>query len=129
MLHLQSLLNPVGLPLGGLFLRNLAMALYIETFEITPYEEECPQVGSDSYPKKAKAAADALIDQLQRSFDTAGISFDVVEVGHDLGSYFEVQAFASDDDAEAVVRLIHLEGNFPAQWDQDAMLRLGLESK
>lgn len=129
MLHLQSLLNPVGLPLGGLFLRILAVALYIETYEIAPYEEDCPQVGGDSYLKQAKASAGALIDQLKRSFDTEGVSFDVVEVDHELGSYFEIEASASDNDVEAVMRLIHLGSNFPECWDQDSLSRLGLESK
>ncbi len=128
MLHLESLLNPVGLPLGGLFLRNLAMALYIETFEITPYEEASPQVGSASYAIDAKITADALIGQLKRSFDLVGVVLEISEVEHELGNYYEIEASASDVDTEAVMRLIDMEINFPASWDQESRLELGLGS-
>ena len=104
------------------------MALDIETFEITPYEEASPQVGSASYAIDAKITADALIGQLKRSFDLVGVVLEISEVEHELGNYYEIEASASDVDTEAVMRLIDMEINFPASWDQESRLELGLGS-
>lgn len=93
------------------------MALHIETFEITPYEEECPQVGEDGYEVRAKATALILIEQLKRTFALNGVCLDVVESKHDLGSYFEVEASVSDDDVDATMCLVRLEVGFPSHWD------------
>ena len=100
------------------------MALHIETFEITPFDEECPQVGSEGYSAKAKATADVLIEQLKRTFDLNGVCIEVVEVPHDLGSYFELEASVSDDDVEATTRLIRLGQEFPDRWDSVSKVAL-----
>jgi len=58
----------------------------------SPANEDCAQVGSDDYNKRARAETRAFVHQLRRVFGTEpeGARLKVKPNQHDFGTYLEV---------------------------------------
>ena len=92
----------------------------------TPYEEDCAQVGSDDYMRRARQECRAYIKQLIRMFGDPPESCRLVikSSPHDFGSYLAVEAVFDEAGQEYALRC---ENQQPRNWDDQARAELGLE--
>lgn len=92
----------------------------------TPYEEDCAQVGSDGYMRRARQECRAYIKQLIRTFGEppAGCSLVIKSSPHDFGSYLAVEAVFDEAGQEYALRC---DNQQPRNWDDQARAELGLE--
>lgn len=93
----------------------------------SPYDEPCAQLGAEDYLSQHQIELKALINQLYRVFPDAideGLYFRKKWFSHDFGDYAEVVVWFDDekDSHNEMVRII--EENFPANWDEEALLEL-----
>ena len=101
----------------------------------SPPDEACAQVGSEDYYERAQRECKAYINQLWRhlksqkdiSRDNAPASFRLAikSNSHDFGTYYEVVAKFDDKNEDAMNLAFFLEGNSPANWDDEAKKELG----
>lgn len=90
----------------------------------SPVEEDCAQLGSPDFHKRATREMTAFVGQLYRTFPTArevGVYFRIKWENHDFGQYGEVVAAYDMDDKEAFDFAIHVEHNIPEYWDEEAI--------
>ena len=80
----------------------------------TPCDEDCQQIGSDTYDY-AKDTADLYRYKrmLEHRWPTA--RFGVKSFPHDFGTYREVVVYFDDEDEDAVA--YDVEANLPQTWD------------
>lgn len=83
-----------------------------------PIEEECAQVGSPDFERKAKLECKVYIAQLKRMYP--GMNFAVRGFDHDFGRYYEVIVFYDPDDLESSNNAFAIEENLPYRWDEIA---------
>lgn len=87
-----------------------------------PMGEECAQVGSSDYSKRAAIEADAFIKQLKSEIGRppARSYFESVYHDHDLGSYITL-AYYYDYDNNAHLRYLEkLQEEMPEYWSEEA---------
>lgn len=94
----------------------------------TPAEEDCAQVGSDSYHTKARKECEAFRKQMLRLMGEppAGACLRVKTFPHDFGSYLELCCVFREDNEEATSYAYRCEEASPARWDAEARKELGL---
>ena len=100
-----------------------------ETLSCVPCDEDCQQVGMDSYePTKAKAECRAFLHQLIRQFGNPpeGARLTIKSFPHDWGNYMEVCGVFDENIEEAVNYVYNIEANLPENWDEEAKKELGL---
>jgi hypothetical protein len=96
-------------------------------FDCVPYEEVGQQLGEGYNPVRARKEARTLVNQLIRHNPApAGISFRIASNPHDFGNYYSVQVVYNIDSEEHANYVNQLENNFPAQWDEESKMELGL---
>jgi hypothetical protein len=100
-----------------------------DTFELAttvPHEEDCAQVGSDSYSSKARQEVRAFKNQLLRMHGTPpeGAGFKTLFCPHDFGTYLDLALVYDDDDEEHVEWMLKIESGLPDKWDQTAIKEL-----
>lgn len=96
----------------------------------TPPEEDCAQLGSDDFTKRAKKEMTAYVNQLNREFPDAeskGIHFSIKWFNHDFGRYGEVVANWDTDDEIANEYVYVIDSSIPTNWDREALQELNLE--
>jgi hypothetical protein len=96
----------------------------------TPANESCAQVGTDNYTKRAKKECLAYKNQLERSFKDSpdGCWLSIKGFPHDFGTYYEVIVRYDENDEKATEFAYKMEGESPADWDDEARKELGIES-
>jgi hypothetical protein len=74
-----------------------------------PAEEECAQVGSPDYARRARAECRRFIELLRRTFgeEPEGAQLMIKSNPHDFGAYYEVVCYYEEGNEEA-----------PTRWDQ-----------
>jgi hypothetical protein len=87
-----------------------------------PCNEECVQVGTEDYMRRAKIECRAFVNQLERQFpDTpSGVYFRITHNPHEFGTYLDVEVRFNDDDSEATAFAIKVENEAPEDWDEIA---------
>lgn len=92
----------------------------------SPVEEPCAQVGSPDYFERSRAECKAFAAQLLRQFpDQPDSTYFIVKAqAHDFGTYREVVVVYDDADEESLNYALKVEGNTPANWDEQAKQEL-----
>lgn len=92
----------------------------------TPSGEDCAQVGSPDYGKKARKECTAFLNQLRRTFgeEPDGACLRIKSNPHDFGSYYEVVCSYDPDDPAAVAYALKCESEAPEEWDDAARAEL-----
>lgn len=93
----------------------------------TPCEEDCAQLGTEDFRKRATKEMHAYVNQLYRQFADAyenGVTFKIKWFNHDFGTYGEVCAFWDMDDRKATEYVYSVEGKLPSNWDDEAIKEL-----
>jgi len=95
---------------------------YLE-MDITPYEEDCAQLGSESYLVRCKLEFVAIVVQLKRIFGEPpeGVYFKLKSCPHDFGTYYELKIVFDDSNENAVSYAYSIEDDFPKNWDKEAL--------
>ena len=85
----------------------------------TPCDEECAQVGSENYRKRAIIECTRYIQLLRGIFgdEPEGARFSIKAFPHDFGSYHEVVIYFDDDNEEAIEYAFNVENNCPSTWE------------
>jgi hypothetical protein len=89
----------------------------------TPSDEECAQVGTPDYYRRAKIECTAFKNQLRRHFGDEkrhGCLLVTRANPHDFGDYYEVVIFFNDKDPKSEVFALKVESETPSNWDDDA---------
>lgn len=97
-----------------------------ETFDTTPVDEPCAQVGGDGYGKLALMEVNAYIHQITRTMSGPpyGSELRLSQSDHDGGTRYEV-GYNFDMENEAHRRFFFkLEGEPPVTWDRKSYLAL-----
>ena len=87
----------------------------------TPPDEPCVQVGHDDYDKGSRIETLVYKDQLARMFPEG--RFTVKSFPHDFGTYREVVAYLTGDEATDKAAF-DAEGGGPLNWDEIALKML-----
>lgn len=89
----------------------------------TPSDEECAQVGTDDYYRRAKIECTAFKHQLRRHFGDEhahGCMLVTRTNPHDFGDYYEVVIFYNDKNSESMRFAADVERRTPTHWDEEA---------
>jgi hypothetical protein len=92
----------------------------------TPTDENCAQVGQDTYYSNTNIEARAFIAQLKRAFGKPppSVYFKVVSCPHDFGIYHDVVVRYNNTIQEAVDYAYKCEDETPRNWDAKARKEL-----
>jgi hypothetical protein len=95
-----------------------------------PHCEDCAQLGSDDYQRRAASECAAYIRQLRRMFgpEPPGARLAIKSNDHDFGEYLSVVCWFDQDVPAAVDYAFHCEGQGPQLWDEQAQRELGQAS-
>lgn len=93
----------------------------------TPCDEDCAQVGSGDYRKRARVELQAFVNQLYRQFGNGpdGAELRVKAFPHDFGTYHEVVAYFDDTLPLSIEWAFKVENECPESWDDEARAELG----
>lgn len=96
------------------------------TFDTTPCDEPCAQVGKDGYYEIARLEARTLVDQLRRTFgnEPEGVRVRIRTKNHDYGEYVDVAIDVDISRPEAIDWAFAVENDFPQKWDDEARAAL-----
>lgn len=94
--------------------------------ELTPYDEDCAQVGDDNYQKLARLEYSAMYGQLLRMFGTPLNSTRITCASnqHDFGTYYSLRVLFDTSDPISMEYAYKVEGDWPAKWDAMAIEEL-----
>ena len=96
----------------------------METFEIgsSPYGEDCAQLGTDDYTRRARAECTAFVNQLRRHFgeEPPAARLRVKGFPHDFGTYYEAVIVYDCEDEAAANYADRVMGSGPEKWDDAA---------
>ena len=86
----------------------------------TPCGEECAQLGTEGYYKKAMAESKRFIQLLRKTFgdEPFGALLAIKAFDHDFGTYHEVVCYFQDDNEEAMNYAYRCENETPETWDE-----------
>lgn len=98
---------------------------YVELCRTTPCDENCAQVGSKDYLKRAKTEAKAYVNQLKRMLgpNPPGSFFQFVKCPHEFGTYLDLRFYFDDEDQLQVKYLMGVMSGFN-KWDKEARKEL-----
>ena len=92
-----------------------------QEYDLTPYEEDCAQLGEEDYSERAKLEYTALTEQLIRQFGNP-LEYDVwfkrASVPHDFGTYYELRIYFQEWDNNYMSKI---DDDFPKHWDAEAL--------
>ena len=96
--------------------------------EATPCNEDCAQLGDESYELKAVAECRAFIGALRRAFVSTmsrepKVRFRTLGQSHDFGTYYGV---AIEYDPNDISDALWFDSHAPTNWDAEALAELGL---
>lgn len=95
---------------------------YIE-IGATPHDEDCAQVGSENYAKRAKRECSMFAAQIRKHYPEPENGYLVIKRNmHDFGSYYEVAAYFDDEDKESTEWAFDIEGDTKgvlSTWDAE----------
>ena len=95
---------------------------YIE-IGATPHDEDCAQVGSEGYAKRARRECTLFMEQIRKHYPEPEYGYLRIKAsGHDFGTYYEVAAYFDDDDIESTTWAYDIEGDAKgvlATWDAE----------
>jgi hypothetical protein len=94
---------------------------YSTSVEISPWNEDCPMVGSVDYPRLSQLYASTMVEQLMRSFDCEDVQFEIKRNEHDLGDYLDICCWTEVESKEAISKVNRIEDQFPESWDEIAI--------
>lgn len=103
------------------------------TLGSTPYDEDCAQVGSETYYEMMKKETAAYIHQLYRIYNKRYPAAEQAIIiyrksfPHDFGSYHEVCAVYNENNRTSCEQAAWLETHSPGNWDEEAIKELGEE--
>ena len=85
----------------------------------TPAEEDCAQVGSPDYERRARPECIRFIDQIRRTLgeEPAKAALRVKSNPHDFGAYLSVVCYYDDDDEASTEYAYRCEEQAPSRWD------------
>lgn len=89
----------------------------------TPHDEDCAQVGSDDYAKRARKECNAFMAQIQKHYPEPDNGYLKVKgFSHDFGTYYEVVACYDPENTEASKWAFDIEGDSQgvlSTWDAE----------
>lgn len=89
----------------------------------TPHEEDCAQVGSEDYAKRAKRECSLFIEQIRKHYPEPDCGYLIIKGHpHDFGTYYEVRACYDDEDKESTEWAFDIEGDVKGvlcTWDAE----------
>lgn len=93
---------------------------------VTPFGEDCTQVGSADYADKSLKECRAFINQLKRMFGEPppGAEFQININPHDFGIYYDVVVEFYECDTKASKYAYRVESHQPEKWDEEAKREL-----
>ena len=95
---------------------------YIE-IGATPHDEDCAQVGSEGYAKRARHECEMFMKQIAKHYPEPDNGWlKIKSFGHDFGTYYEVVACFDDEDEESTNWAFDIEGDSKgvlATWDAE----------
>jgi hypothetical protein len=102
------------------------------TFDASPTDEKCAQVGTPDYYERAQAECQVYRRQLIRMYKAAhggndlpaGCTLRTKNNQHDAGTYHEVGARFDDTIPAAVDAAFWFDANIPSHWDAEARTEL-----
>lgn len=85
----------------------------------SPCEEDCAQVGSPDYERRARTECARFIELIRKTLgpEPEGAHLAVRSNPHDFGVYYEVVCFFQDDDEEAKKYAFRCQDDAPTRWD------------
>jgi len=85
----------------------------------TPCNENCAQVGIESYHVIAKQECQRYIDLIRKVVgpEPEGARLRIKSNPHDFGTYYEVACYFDDTNETAIDYAYHCEANLPANWE------------
>jgi len=88
------------------------------TIGSTPPEEECAQVGSDGYRKRAIAEINRYRELILKTCGEppAGAELKAMWNPHDFGEYVELVVEYDDGDPKGLEYAFHVESHGPSNW-------------
>lgn len=102
------------------------------TFDATPTDEKCAQVGTPDYYERAQVECQVYRRQLIRMYKAEhngeglpeGCALKITSNAHDAGTYHEVGARFDADNEAAMEAAFWFDGNIPSHWDAEARAEL-----
>ena len=88
--------------------------------------EDCAQVGTDNYNKRARRECRAYLELLRRALgpEPPGARLSVKSNLHDFGSYLSVVCYFNPNDEAAMNYALRCESDGPKEWDAAARREL-----
>ena len=85
----------------------------------SPAEEDCAQVGSPDYYKRARTECARFIELIRKTLgpEPEGAQLSVKSNPHDFATYYSVVCYFEEDDEEARNYAFRCEAEAPARWD------------
>ena len=88
-----------------------------------PHDEDCAQVGTEDYAKRAKRECSLFAQQILKHYGEPEYGYLTVKGhAHDFGTYYEVRACYDDEDEESTKWVFDIEGDVKgvlATWDAE----------
>jgi len=98
------------------------------SFETTPYDEPCAQVGHELYRSIASMEAHLMKQQLEEllvlQYPTPSINLTISQCPHDYGTYYELRAYYDDNNKDQVDQAFYIEKHYPEKWNADKLKTL-----
>jgi hypothetical protein len=93
-----------------------------------PAEERVEQVGPNCDYGRMRKECEAFIRQLRRLLgpEPPGAKLKIRRNQHDFGMYMEVACYYDENDREGVEYASLCEMEYPAEWDEEAKVELGI---
>ena len=87
----------------------------------SPSEEDCAQVGSPDYERRARTECARFIELIRKTLgeEPPGAHLAVKSNPHDFGTYYEVVCYYQYADEEAQKYAYRCESDAPARWDMN----------
>ena len=85
----------------------------------SPSEEDCAQVGSPDYERRARTECARFIELIRKTLgeEPPGAHLAVKSNPHDFGTYYQVVCYFEGSDEEAREYAFRCESEAPARWD------------
>lgn len=87
----------------------------------TPCDEDCAQVGSRDYARRAKKECEEFVRLIRKVCGTEpeGARLATKSFEHDFGTYYEVVCWFDDTIPDSIDYAFHVEANTPLTWKEE----------
>jgi hypothetical protein len=83
-----------------------------EMIGATPHDEDCAQVGSEGYAKRARQECQLFMQQITKHYPEPDNGYlRIKATAHDFGTYYEVAAYFDDEDEASTNWAYDIEGD------------------